>query len=84
MFPLLTEALLSVDEFWGRMHFSLRVTTGRSTIFQQSPPPTMNPWAALIGLGGLFVDIRKRGEELGRVGSWGWIWEELGRRVRGD
>lgn len=31
----------------------------------------MNIWAALIGLGGLFVDIRKRGEEVGKGGKLG-------------
>lgn len=31
----------------------------------------MNPWAALVGLGGLFVDIRNRGEEVGKGGKSG-------------
>lgn len=44
----------------------------------------MNTWAAQIGLGRLFVDIRLRGEEIVKGGKFGWIWEELGRRVRGD
>lgn len=31
----------------------------------------MNTWAAPIGLGGLFVDIRKRGEVVGKSGKLG-------------
>lgn len=65
MLLLLTEALLSVDEFWGRMQFSLRVITGRSTIFQHSPPPHHEYMDSTNWTWRIILVIKKRGEEVG-------------------